>query len=57
MTQLTTDRNFTHKESTAAVHKRKFITAHESPVCCIAYGLERGEPDGQIEGAILVAGI
>ena len=34
MTQLTTDRDFTHKESTAAVHNQKFITVHQSLVCC-----------------------
>ena len=48
VTQLTTDRNFTHKESTAAVHNQKFITLHQSCACCIACWLERWEPDGQI---------
>ena len=57
MTQLTTDRDFTHKESNAAVHNQKFITLHQSLVCCLAYWLERGDPDGQIAGSILVAGI
>ena len=57
VTQLTTDRDFTHKESTAAVHNQKFITVHQSLVCCLAYWLERGDPDGQIAGSILVAGI
>ena len=57
MTQLTTDRDFTHKESTAAVHNQKFITVQQSLVCCIAYWIERGESNGQIAGSILVAGI